>query len=510
MNAESVMPGREEHAPAEAAGPDAGRRLEKVILRLVKGGPERLAIEAGQADAIIDPANGTVILLPEVQRQARNRHIGSALDGLTAHIAVLDPAGVVLAANKTWRDAAATRQTRIGPGVAVGASYLAACAAADGSERVDGIAIAAGIRQVIAGERRHFRYDHACASPAGPRWFTLSIRGVADDPPARAVVYCEDVTERKRGESLLALEHAVARCLADAGNAPAALKAVIRAVCETQGWDCGRYFRLDPAAGVLRHEESWGVPTAAVEQFLEKSRDLVVRPGAGLKGRVYQTGQPLWIRGGAQDADLSQTALAPGTDMDGAFAFPVMSEDQTIGVLAFSHHTVRAPDDRMLQTVHSIGSQLGRFLQRQQALDTLRRNEARFRKLTELSNDWYWEQDRDFRFTQSVGHGILGAGEVLGRTLWELPNIVTDDDEWVTHRSHLDARWSFCDLEFAAVRPDGQLSYYCINGEPTYDEAGTFTGYCGTGLNITDRKLAEIALRERAACSLAASGPVSG
>src|SRR3990172_1112181 len=47
---------------------NAGRGFEKVILRLVKGGPERLAIEAGQIDAIVDPASGNAILLPEAQR----------------------------------------------------------------------------------------------------------------------------------------------------------------------------------------------------------------------------------------------------------------------------------------------------------------------------------------------------------------------------------------------------------------------------------------------------------
>jgi PAS domain S-box-containing protein len=194
---------------------------------------------------------------------------------------------------------------------------------------------------------------------------------------------------------------------------------------------------------------------------------------------------------------------------DGAFVFPVTSEDKTIGVLAFSSRTIREPDDRMLQAVRSISSQLGRFLQRQHTVDALRRSEARFRRLTELSSDWYWEQDSDFRFTQYVGCGVFGAGEVLGKTRWELPNIVLGDAEWAEHKLQLAAQWSFCDFEFAAVRPDGQLGYYCVSGEPVYDEAGIFTGYCGTGLNITKRKRAEIALRESEARLRALTGLAS-
>src|SRR4029077_11732859 len=54
----------------------AERGFKKAILRLVKGGPERLAIEAGQIDAIIDPASGNPILLPEAQRALIERKAG--------------------------------------------------------------------------------------------------------------------------------------------------------------------------------------------------------------------------------------------------------------------------------------------------------------------------------------------------------------------------------------------------------------------------------------------------
>lgn len=482
------------------------RNFQKAVLRLVKGGPERLAVEAGEIDAIIDPVSGSAILLPEAQRALIERTLGDAavheparyaratLDALAVPVGVLDQAGVVLLTNRAWH--AGVAPAGIGVGIRQGASYLDACDQALGNERVDGIAIAAGIRQVLAAERGVFRYEHACGMPAGRRWFMLNCTGVGGDAAARAVVSIEDVSEQKRGELLLALEYTVARCLSDAGSAGAAVQAVIRAVCETQGWDCGRYFRLDRAAGVLYFDQSWGVPTAAVEQFLEKSRGLVVRPGAGLTGRVCQSGLPLWVSDGKRDAAVSPTALAPETGEGGAFVFPVMADDRTIGVLAFSNRVVREPDDRTLQAVRSIGSQLGRFLQRQQALDTLRRNEARFRGLVGVSSDWYWEQDRDCRFIEWVGSGVAGAGEVLGKTYWELPNVVAGDISWAEHKSQLGAQWSFCDFEFAAVHPDGLPGYYCISGEPVYDEAGRLTGYRGIGLDITERKRAEIALRE--------------
>jgi CRP-like cAMP-binding protein len=38
------------------------------ILRLVQSGPERQAIDAGQVDAVLDPASGTALLLPDARR----------------------------------------------------------------------------------------------------------------------------------------------------------------------------------------------------------------------------------------------------------------------------------------------------------------------------------------------------------------------------------------------------------------------------------------------------------
>ena len=427
---------------------------------------------------------------PESDRFAR-----ATLDALAAQVCVLDAAGTIMTANTAWRAFAAS-QRGIGADVSEGSNYLAVCGQIAGNERVDANAMVAGIRQVIAGEREVFRYEYFCDASSGPRWFMASVTCLHGNAEARAIVSYEDITEIKHAEKLQRLECIVARCLTDANSTSAALQAVIRAVCETQNWDCGRYFRLDPASGVLHLDESWGMPVAMVEQFMEKSRGVIFRPGAGLAGRVCQSGQPLWILSRSKDARAAYTALAHETGMDGAFVFPVIANDTTVGVLAFASRTVHEPDDRLLQAVQAIGHQLGQFLNRRQAEDALRRSEARFRRLTELSSDWVWEQDSHFRFTRITGTGMAGAGDILGKTLWELPTIVLSEDEWIRHKSELAAQWSFCDFEYAAVLPDGQLGYYLISGEPVYDAAGAFTGFHGTGLDITRRKRAEIALRE--------------
>lgn len=482
------------------AAADPPPRLHKAILRLVKGGAERRAIAAGEADAILDPESGSAFLLPAAQRRllerqraevpAPDRRAQSVLDGLAAGIGVLDASGTLLSTNRAWREAV---PACLGAGLAEGANYLRVCDTATGADHIDGRALAAGIRQIVAGERGTFRYEHTCELPRGQRCFAFIITPAPGGGAARAIVLREDITDRKRGESLFGLEYAVALALAEAGTTGAALKAVMQAVCESLGWDCGRYFRFDPATGVLRFQESWGLPTPAVERFLARSRDVAFHPGAGLKGRVYRSGQPLWVIAGA--ANAAPAALAPETESDGAFIFPVTGEGRSLGVLAFSGRGIREPDDRMLQAAQAIGSQLGRFLQQQQALEALRRSEARFKRLTVLSTDWYWEQDRDGRFTEYAGTGLPGGEHAIGKRLWELPDVAATSADWADHQAQIGERWSFCDFEFTATNADGQPGYYSVSGEPVFDATGTFTGYWGTGLDITRRRRAEIALR---------------
>jgi diguanylate cyclase (GGDEF)-like protein/PAS domain S-box-containing protein len=122
-----------------------------------------------------------------------------------------------------------------------------------------------------------------------------------------------------------------------------------------------------------------------------------------------------------------------------------------------------------------------------QAQRDLIESEERFRSLTALSSDWYWEQDENFRFTH-LSPGLKGKlGDVveggIGKTRWELPY---RDADWTEHRATLEARKPFRDVELQPMSHDGSLVYVSISGEPKFDGGGRFLGYRGVGKNITE------------------------
>ena len=195
----------------------------------------------------------------------------------------------------------------------------------------------------------------------------VSVSGASIDSKSHAICIFRDITERKRADHALALEYAAVRCLAVADNPTEALQAVIRAVCETQNWDCGRYLRADGAPeanGVLRVSEYWCVRDAAIQALLTDGKDATYAPGEGMSGKVWQSGQPLWIADISKDARAITRVFKPGSGVRGGFVFPVKAEGRTIGVLAFNSRDIREPDAYLLAAAREIGNEVGQFLQR--------------------------------------------------------------------------------------------------------------------------------------------------
>jgi len=120
----------------------------------------------------------------------------------------------------------------------------------------------------------------------------------------------------------------------------------------------------------------------------------------------------------------------------------------------------------------------------------LRQSEARFKALTELSSDWYWEQDPQGKFTKLAGpvFEMLGieAGELPGET-----RRVVGEGWNAAERAVLDAniaaRRPFLDFVYSRCKADGTTQYLQVSGEPMFDSGSRYIGYRGIGMDITKR-----------------------
>jgi diguanylate cyclase (GGDEF)-like protein len=231
-------------------------------------------------------------------------------------------------------------------------------------------------------------------------------------PPTvdRAVKEAGERARRRRDEQLLALEHTVVRHLADADSAAAGLQSVMRAICESEGWDLGMYYRADTREGLLRFAEAWSLPEPVLEEFVADSRMMTFSPGFGMRGIVWQTGEPLWSSDVWSDSRWKQATTSHKAGLRGAFVIPVASAGTTVGVIAFASRKTREPDERLLQSMRVIGSQIGQFLARQEQQHHIARLNRIYAVLSGINSTIVRVRDREQLFREACSIAVTAGG----------------------------------------------------------------------------------------------------
>jgi PAS domain S-box-containing protein len=193
----------------------------------------------------------------------------------------------------------------------------------------------------------------------------------------------------------------------------------------------------------------------------------------------------------AQDADIAATMCVP-----------LCRSGEVVGVIILYAAELGWFDpelvglaERMAQNLSFALDNLEHERQRSAAQAAVRESERRFRSLTELSSDWFWEQDAELRFKRfSGGMGDAKWGrdqeQTLGLRRWEIPHLTPISSSWDEHRATLEARRPFRGFEYMRVVADGSVRYVAASGAPVFSATGEFLGYHGTSTDITERKSA--------------------
>jgi len=122
----------------------------------------------------------------------------------------------------------------------------------------------------------------------------------------------------------------------------------------------------------------------------------------------------------------------------------------------------------------------------------LRESEARYRSLTELASDWYWEQDENGSFTKVSGPVMEMLGirvdTLEGRSEAEAEHDSGwNEGERATLRAAIAAREPFLDFTFNRENVDGTPQQYRVSGEPMFSSTCRFIGYRGIGVEVAPR-----------------------
>jgi|GEM_PF-2499948 len=128
----------------------------------------------------------------------------------------------------------------------------------------------------------------------------------------------------------------------------------------------------------------------------------------------------------------------------------------------------------------------------------LAESEKRFYDIASSASDWFWEMDKDLRFSwfSERMEEVTGVDPAfrLGKTREEVGFYDENDPRWLEHLETMKRHEPFRNFEYRIRRPDmasDEPEFISVSGEPQFDEKGVFCGYRGVGSDITKRKMAE-------------------
>ncbi len=121
----------------------------------------------------------------------------------------------------------------------------------------------------------------------------------------------------------------------------------------------------------------------------------------------------------------------------------------------------------------------------------LRESEARYRSLTELATDWYWEQDENGNFTRVSGPVLEMLGIRVDALVEDTSAVRVagwNEAERELLQATIAARQPFLDFVFSRVNADGSQQKFQVSGEPMFNQSCRFIGYRGIGVELTAKK----------------------
>ena len=210
-----------------------------------------------------------------------------------------------------------------------------------------------------------------------------------------------DLYDRRAEVQLL---ETVARASNETVTIEEALQVAVDAICVHTGWPVGHVYMLDAGAAKLVPTPIWHLDNQQRHTaFRAITETLTFAAGVGLPGRVLASRAPAWIRDVRDDANFPRAEVARSIGIGAAFAFPILTGADVVGVAEFFSLALAEPDDALLNLMAQIGTQLGRVVERH-------RGEAERQRLSQ----------RQQAVLEAAGEGIIGFG-VDGRTTFVNP-----------------------------------------------------------------------------------------
>jgi ammonium transporter len=304
----------------------------------------------------------------------------------------------------------------------------------------------------------------------------------------------DDINERTAALRLLQKTAAAAN---EAQTIEEAMQISLEDVSAAIGWPIGHvYFVDEDDANLLLPTDIWRYEEPERYAALrEETSTTTFRAGEGLPGSVLASRQPSWLAVPA-DAGDPRTQAAREAGLRSGLAFPVMEGTEVAAVLEFFSDVDQEPGDELLAVMASVGTQLGR------AVERLRSEQQRFQTVVDNMPAMVLLRDLEGRFIlinrqYEAAYGVTND-EVRGLTLPEVDALTPGDinpDISAAHDREVIEHNRTIEHELTVRLGDGDHVFASVKF-PINDHAGRIVAVGGIELDITERKQYEAELAE--------------
>ena len=190
--------------------------------------------------------------------------------------------------------------------------------------------------------------------------------------PLRMIGSVRDISEQKQRELEIRLLLKVTQAINEALDVDSALNLVLATVCQTIDWEYGEVWIPNSEGTLLECNQTWHLNEISSTQFRSWRSDITFASNEGLPGRVWATCKP--------EIHLYSEVI-PNIGFKSGFGVPIFVEDLVFAVLVFFTQAKSKPQERTLELVKAVATQLGSLIQRKQAQQELKSQKEQTEKL---------------------------------------------------------------------------------------------------------------------------------
>jgi PAS domain S-box-containing protein len=225
-----------------------------------------------------------------------------------------------------------------------------------------------------------------------------------------AVITFQDTATRGQARRRLGVQISVSRILAGSSELETALTQVLGAIGSALACHVGVFWEIDESEGMLRNAVAWPGPEGAGEGFLIDIQAVTFKRGVGLPGSVWETEAPAHITNIATDKNFIRREAAAKAGLRSAFAFPLKTGTRTVGVMEFFSRRWQHFDEDFLESVATLGQQIGQYLRRKRAEEDLRAAKEEAEEANRAKSQFIANMSHELRTPLTA---VIGYGEML-------------------------------------------------------------------------------------------------